>query len=507
MALDPQLALDVKVPTVSNPIETMTQLESVKALRDQREALAEQRQQTARKLIQDAQDKAALNAAVQAANGNPVEASKSLRASGRATVADQLDAITAKNQQAQEQAVETHLKNQGMANDHALSMLQTATPENWPIVRGAVIGMAGAVDPNSSQTFDQLLPKQFDQNTVDAVIKGGQSHKEYVDSNLNALKELQSGNMQQGIALALSKAPDQTQGDMLGKKDVLASIASMYHLTPEAMLPWAQLVASGAHGDDFLKATVPEAKKEELSAAAAKEAEASKDRAAQLKIAQQNADANTFRAHNPASAMTTPVDPEVVAGYVRQVKNGSLPLQNIPAHAKDAVMKSLEASGENITQLTSQGKQMKETATTLLPMIDKVESLAKQLDQQGLMGTLGGRARNIAGVESAAADIQGLKPEQRKLIGEFASAGGLLITGIARAHGGARAGGSPQMIEHLSKLMDAKDKDINTFLGNLQGERDFMNAYANMGPSSNTSSQAPADYRMVNGKLVKVGGS
>jgi hypothetical protein len=68
---------------------------------------------------------------------------------------------------------------------------------------------------------------------------------------------------------------------------------------------------------------------------------------------------------------------------------------------------------------------------------------------------------------------------------------GLLVSGIAKAHGGARAGGSIQMIAQLEKLLAAANKDLPTFLGNLQGARDFMQTYADMGeqaPSATTSS-------------------
>ena len=256
MALEPQIALGVQVPTPQNPVDTYAKIENVKTLAEQRQALADQRQQKAQKFIQDARDKATMNAAVQAAQGNPVEASKQLRAQGFANVADALDGITSKNQQAAETAIETHLKNQGTANDHAMSMLQTATPENWWVVRGGVLGLAGAVDPDAAQQLVKVLPKEFDKQAVAGVLNGALTHKDYVDKNLAALKELQSGNVQQGIALALSQAPDQTQGQTLGKADVLKSIAGIYHVPAESLLPWQQMIAQGAQGQQFLDATL-----------------------------------------------------------------------------------------------------------------------------------------------------------------------------------------------------------------------------------------------------------
>ncbi len=506
MALEPQIALGVQIPTPENPVQTMTQIESVKALADQRQALAEQRKQQAQKLVEDAQNRAAINEFLSQANGDPMVAGDIATKMGKGEIGQQLYAQATAHRQKIAEAMKSENDLSQAHLDMALKIASTMadSPAHYDAGRQAMAGVIGD-DPNLKQWFQSTVPEHPDPAQIPYIVnsltKVGEDAKTRASQQATNVENFLKGDYNKSLSSQLLSVPKEQRAQVL---TVAAQMAPSTSVRNALLQQFAPILADD---DAIAKAGKTPHEQAEESVAKAKADEDAKNKAAELKIQQQNADANTFRAHNPASAATTPVDPEVVAGYVRQVKNGSLPLQNIPAHAKDAVVKSLEASGENVTQLTSQGKQMKETATTLLPMIDKVESLAKQLDQQGLMGTLGGRARNIAGVESAAADIQGLNPEQRKLIGEFASAGGLLITGIARAHGGARAGGSPQMIEHLSKLMDAKDKDINTFLGNLQGERDFMNAYANMGPSGNTSSQAPADYRMVNGKLVKVGGS
>jgi hypothetical protein len=177
----------------------------------------------------------------------------------------------------------------------------------------------------------------------------------------------------------------------------------------------------------------------------------------------------------------TPADPDVVNSYVRQIRNNTMLIANVPVARRDAVMKALELSDTDIQKLTAADLQMKVTAQNMLPMIDKMQSLAGQLNQMGLMGTVGGRWRSLVNGESSAANIAGLTDAQKQTVGEFAAAGGLLVTGIARAHGGARAGGSPAMIEHLTKLLDATNRDLPTFIGALNGERDFMNTYAHMG--------------------------
>src|SRR6185312_6932875 len=99
-----------------------------------------------------------------------------------------------------------------------------------------------------------------------------------------------------------------------------------------------------------------------------------------------------------------------------------------------------------------------------------------------------------------------------QLIGKFATDVGLLETATARAHGGARGGGSPQMLAHFESIMDPGGKPLTVFLGNLQGVHDWMQGYSTMaqptqsGPSNqnNQAPQKPADGTpgVLNGKPV-----
>ena len=188
--------------------------------------------------------------------------------------------------------------------------------------------------------------------------------------------------------------------------------------------------------------------------------------------------------------------PEDLVGWMNQYTKDPAMADKMIAGRPDAkalklaVTNGLIKSGVNVTQLTNQSKFMRESAQSILPMIDKVQTLGQQIDQMGLMGTVGGRERRLAAGESAAASLMGLTPEQRKTVGEFASAAGLLNSGVARAHGGARGGGSIQMIEQMEKLLDAKNKDLPTYLGALQGARDWMQNYADMGGKITTGGAA-----------------
>jgi len=175
-------------------------------------------------------------------------------------------------------------------------------------------------------------------------------------------------------------------------------------------------------------------------------------------------------------------DPETVAFWVRQIQSD--PTQwNMLANNKplqQAVQGGLAKAGADLNKLTAQGRAMKETAQEILPQIEKIEAEAKSLDQKGLMGPLRGRWRDFATRKIGAESLVG-GGENGKAVGKFQTDLGLLMTAVARAHGGARGGGSPAMLEHMRDILDAHGKDLDIFLGNLAATREWMQGYAEMG--------------------------
>jgi hypothetical protein len=157
---------------------------------------------------------------------------------------------------------------------------------------------------------------------------------------------------------------------------------------------------------------------------------------------------------------------------------------------RTAVVKQLQA-GE-IVKLTQQSQAMKETANSVIPIVTKVKDLADQIQKLDLMGTLGGRWRSLISRESSASSIEGLTPAQKQLVGQFITESGLLVSGVAKAHGGARGGGSIQMVEQLKPLLDPGNKDLDTYLGNLNGAMDVLNGYAHMGESGGGTQPPPS---------------
>ncbi len=396
-------------------------------------------------------------------------------------------------------------------------LLNDANEENWPVK----FNVLQQVDPQAAAIFGNGQWTPDTAQRIKTFQDGAIARKDWLEQKQKATEYLQSGKPEAYVGQRLLSEPNLTADrandilrDSRDRMGVDSSVTSGYASLPvPAMLVKARNDVLGQKEVETLTDTQARnaqlAKTEDATRAqaattaantAANEARTRAQEDQRIALERQRVGLESKRLDLSGGT----ADPEMVAGYVRQVVKGDLPLQGVPAATRGAVVKALASTGQDITKLTAQGKQMKETATVLLPMIDKVQSLATQVDKMGLMGTVGGRWRSLVSGESSASNLSGLTPAQKQIVGEFASAGGLLITGIARAHGGARAGGSPQMIEHLGKLMDASTKDLPTFIGNLNGERDFMENYAHMGDVQGTPA-APAGSSSAASKMLRFG--
>jgi hypothetical protein len=197
-------------------------------------------------------------------------------------------------------------------------------------------------------------------------------------------------------------------------------------------------------------------------------------------------------------------DGETVAYWVRQIKND--PTQwNMLANNKplqQAVQKGLAGSGTDLNKLTSQSRAMAETAKEILPHLTTIEQEAAELDKLGLMGPIAGRWREFAAKKIGAGVLAGGNGTNAQKIGKFQTDVGLMMTAVARAHGGARGGGSPAMLEHMKDIMDAHGKDLPTFLGNLQATREWMQGYADMVPGQPPASSPPSRTSATQGVSV-----
>jgi hypothetical protein len=129
---------------------------------------------------------------------------------------------------------------------------------------------------------------------------------------------------------------------------------------------------------------------------------------------------------------------------------------------------------------------MMEGAKMLQPHIDDLKDQASSLDQAGMFGPVMSRIRHLsekAGTLDELNDLIAADPELSKdrRIGRFSTSLGLLATGAGRVHGGARGGGSPQMLLHFKQLLN-DSSSLEMFLGRLDAVDDYMGGYAT-GPS------------------------
>jgi len=176
---------------------------------------------------------------------------------------------------------------------------------------------------------------------------------------------------------------------------------------------------------------------------------------------------------------------DTMQGYIDQLVAGTMHINAIPdAETRNAVIGRLHKGGVDITQLSNVNKQRAEVASTLLPSVKEVQELAKQINGMKLFGILGGRMRDILSTGSLAniALPSNLTSEQKNKLGEFATKAGLLKSGVANAHGGARGGGSIGMMRELTPYLAPEAKDFDVYMGNLEGIKDVLTKYAQMKP-------------------------
>jgi hypothetical protein len=524
--LDPNIILGGQAPPAApNPIAALSQIEDVRAQIAQRQAMAENTLSLAQQRITAAKNTALANAAIQAANGDPDVAASALDANGHGDVASALRVSTAKQRSDAEAAIKAHLDGVSATLDtggRILNVLRdTPTVAAYTPARNALLGMA-ASDPNTQKFLSSVLP---DPSTVtdadipkivDAVSQAGQSSKDRLAQLQDLQKMWADGDHQQTIARALTiaKTPQEQQAQLA----LFGRVASSAEL-----LPFQQAVARGASPQEIeaLGGVKPE-----LVAAGSSLLDPlthqpvytapltpqfeSKSVLLDGKPAEVRFDARTGRytdaTGNDVSARVRPIPPQsastimlpgssdTVQGYMQDVLSGSKKLSDVPASGgtRNSVVAELHKEGYDISRpLTAQSQARVEFAKAVIPQVQQVVDLAHQIDAAGLTGTIGGRFRQLASKESSAASLEGLTPDQKRLVGQFVTKSGLLMSGIAMVHGGARGGGSTQMLEQLKPLLNPGNKDLQTYLGNLDAAHDVLTGYSNMDTSSGGSNAPP----------------
>lgn len=170
------------------------------------------------------------------------------------------------------------------------------------------------------------------------------------------------------------------------------------------------------------------------------------------------------------------LDPSTIDYLAMQSGRDASTLTKLPMNLRAPILERMAEQGTDINSLTNQTRQMSETANDLLPMIDDIQKQADSLQQKGQFGLIESPIRQFF-VQHGAGTLMGYGPDAASNMGKFQTALGLLQSGIARAHAGARGAGNTQMAERFEKLANASG-DLPTFLGELQGVRELLSRYA-----------------------------
>lgn len=159
--------------------------------------------------------------------------------------------------------------------------------------------------------------------------------------------------------------------------------------------------------------------------------------------------------------------------------------------------------------LSGATQAMVDGAKMLAPHIPRVDQLAQELDKRGLFGPIMSRVREAAtkvgtidagDFEKSSAQLQQFASEFNAavdadpklstdaLVGQFATELGLLASGAGRVHGGARGGGSIQMIDYMKSLLGS-NSTYQMFHGRMTGLDNYIGGYAK-GPPKTTHGTA-----------------
>lgn len=160
---------------------------------------------------------------------------------------------------------------------------------------------------------------------------------------------------------------------------------------------------------------------------------------------------------------------------------------------------------------TTATRTMKEGAGMMNRIIPTISQDAETLDKIGLFGPVMSRIRDAATKLGTVQMLSSPDLDQQqaalisfgnaistdpalaadRLSGKFATELGLLASGAGRVHGGARGGGSIQMIDYLKGLLSASGT-LPMFQGRLDALSTYMNDYAQGPPIAGQTPQTPA---------------
>lgn len=169
------------------------------------------------------------------------------------------------------------------------------------------------------------------------------------------------------------------------------------------------------------------------------------------------------------------VDEGSVNYLAEQATRDASLLTKIPMAMRPAVLQRMSEGGADVNTMTNQTRQMSETANDLLPMIHNIETQAQDLQKSGNFDLVSSPLRQFF-VKHGMGTLLGYGDDAAGKSGQFQTDLGLLQSGVARAHAGARGAGNSEMAARFEQLMNAGG-DLPTFLGQLKGVRDLLTIY------------------------------
>lgn len=143
------------------------------------------------------------------------------------------------------------------------------------------------------------------------------------------------------------------------------------------------------------------------------------------------------------------------------------------------VVKKSDAVGKDFAKPDgAQTATQKKNATNVLAHIADIEQEAEQINKLGLMGPVGGRWSDFMSGKIGAGELAAGNPQAAELLGQFRSDVGLLKSGMAMVHGGARGGGSPAIMARMDALINANKMDLPLFKGATASFKKWLTQYA-----------------------------
>jgi hypothetical protein len=128
--------------------------------------------------------------------------------------------------------------------------------------------------------------------------------------------------------------------------------------------------------------------------------------------------------------------------------------------------------------------------------IADIAQQADQIDKMGLMGPVGGRWAAFLAGKVGSADLVA-DPAQQELLNEFRTNVGLLKSGMAMVHGGARGGGSPAIMGRMDALINADSMNMPLFKGSLKAFDKWLAQYQGETKKDGTTEGKPTAEDLI----------